>query len=142
MRIFKNCCSNESRHGCGRKIMAGIAIVTLFALGFGLITQALWNWLAPAVFHLGEITYLQAVGLVVLARILFHGGPHCFHGGHHGHHGHHKWSGWKCREDKSEACEEEDWRYYNEWWSSEGREAFRKYSGEKHDADKDAPPAR
>jgi hypothetical protein len=47
----------------------------------------LWNWLTPALFGWKAIGFLQAVGLLVLSRILFGGfRGHCGHGGH-GHHG-------------------------------------------------------
>jgi hypothetical protein len=48
------------------------AFVIIFA---GLIwaVSALWNWLMPAIFGLGTITYWQALGLMVLSWILFRG---------------------------------------------------------------------
>lgn len=36
-------------------------------------TQALWNWLMPALFHLPLITLGQTLGLLLLSRILFGG---------------------------------------------------------------------
>ncbi len=47
---------------------------------FSAIVMLLWNWLAPALFHLPAITLVQALGLLVLSRILFGS----FGGGHHG----------------------------------------------------------
>ena len=46
--------------------------------GFG--TQALWNWLMPALFRLPAITLGQTYGLLLLSRILFGG----FRGGRPG----------------------------------------------------------
>jgi hypothetical protein len=52
--------------------------VVLFVTLFGFIVKWLWNWLLPAIFtgaHL--ITFWQALGLLLLTRILFgswHGG--------------------------------------------------------------------
>jgi hypothetical protein len=40
---------------------------------FGGVVLFLWNWLFPAIFGLPEISYLQAVGLLALARVLFGG---------------------------------------------------------------------
>ncbi len=37
----------------------------------GLAVMLLWNWLLPAVFGLKTITFLQAVGILILAKILF-----------------------------------------------------------------------
>jgi hypothetical protein len=44
-----------------------------FAALFGFAVMALWNWLLPAVAGLPEITFLQALGLLALSRILFGG---------------------------------------------------------------------
>jgi hypothetical protein len=51
----------------------GIAAVALFTFLIGEIVRRLWNWLLPAVFGLPAITFWQAIGLLVLARILFGG---------------------------------------------------------------------
>ena len=40
---------------------------------FGFVTEHLWNWLMPAIFGLKTITFLQALGLVVLSKILLGG---------------------------------------------------------------------
>lgn len=45
----------------------------------------LWNWLMPAVFGLPALTFWQAVGLLVLCRLLV---GNVGFGGHHHHHGH------------------------------------------------------
>ena len=47
--------------------------MALFAWLFGELVMHLWNWLAPALFHLPPITFWQALGLLVLCRILFGG---------------------------------------------------------------------
>lgn len=41
------------------------------ALAFGLVIWLLWNWLVPTIFGLTSITFLQALGLFVLAKLLF-----------------------------------------------------------------------
>ena len=58
---------------------AGIAIV-------GLVVMGLWNWLMPAVFGWAEINFLQAVGLLILSRILFGGLRGPWGGGSHWRH--------------------------------------------------------
>jgi len=49
------------------------------ALLFGLIVMLLWNSILPQVLNVSALTYWQAVGLLVLCRILFgsffRGGP-------------------------------------------------------------------
>jgi hypothetical protein len=44
----------------------------ILALGLiGLLTQTLWNWLVPELFHGPSLTFWQAVGLLALSKILF-----------------------------------------------------------------------
>lgn len=52
--------------------LALLAIALLIAIG-GEIVMLLWNWLAPAVFGWRAITFWQALGILVLCRILFGG---------------------------------------------------------------------
>ncbi len=56
------------------------AVVLLVAI-FGEVVMHLWNWLVPAIFGLHMITFWQALGLLVLCRILFGGFGH--HGNGH-----------------------------------------------------------
>ena len=57
-------------------IFRGLSMMTLAAvvLGlFGYIVMALWNAVLPAATGLHAITFVQALGLLVLSRILFGG---------------------------------------------------------------------
>lgn len=61
----------------------------LFVLmGFAItaVVMYLWNWLMPALFGLSIITFWQALGVLILSKILFggHWGKrgHCCHGGY------------------------------------------------------------
>lgn len=47
--------------------------LALFAWVFGEIVMRLWNWLLPGLFGWHVITFWQALGLLVLCRILFGG---------------------------------------------------------------------
>ena len=51
----------------------GLPFLLIFLAAGGLVLMLLWNALIPAIFGLKAITYLQALGLLVLARILFGG---------------------------------------------------------------------
>jgi len=53
--------------------------------GFGAVVMALWNWLMPAIFGLGAISFWQALGVLILSKLLF--GSFRFGHGKHG--------GWK-----------------------------------------------
>ena len=59
-------------------VLIPVAFITLAVI----ITMGLWNWLMPALFGLGTLTFLQAGGLLLLAKILFG------HKGHRGWHSH------------------------------------------------------
>ena len=54
-----------------------LLFVALAATVFGFVVMWLWNWLMPVIFGLHAITYWQALGLLVLSKILFgfHGRP-------------------------------------------------------------------
>lgn len=54
----------------------GIAGLALFTFLFGSVVRMLWNWLLPPLFGLPAITFWQALGLLLLARILFGFGGH------------------------------------------------------------------
>ena len=56
-------------------IITPLAILgmVIFAFIGGEVVMLLWNWLAPALFGLREVTFWQAIGLLALCRILFGG---------------------------------------------------------------------
>ena len=53
---------------------AALVFVPAFLALFGFGTMWLWNWLMPTIFHLPAISFWQAVGILLLSRILFKGG--------------------------------------------------------------------
>jgi hypothetical protein len=61
------------------KVLKILVLITVAVLVFGFVTMHLWNWLIPSIFGLRAITFAQALGLLVLGKILFGG----FH--KHGH---------------------------------------------------------
>lgn len=50
-----------------------VLFALLFVAVFSFLVMQLWNWLMPAVFGWHAITYWQALGLLVLSKILFGG---------------------------------------------------------------------
>ena len=128
-----------SPDGRGRKVLriigmvfVGVIFAVLFALVFGLLVKWLWNVLMPGLFGMPQITYLQAFGIIVLAKLLF---------GSFGSktHGHNHWTGhsgpfgkWH---DRFHCGEEVPWsrrsrnlrRAYRRYWQEEGKAAFDAY---------------
>jgi hypothetical protein len=52
----------------------GILLIVIAAVAFfGWIVQSLWNWLIPAIVGWRPITFLQAIGILLLCKILFGG---------------------------------------------------------------------
>lgn len=51
----------------------GIAGIVVFSFLGGQVVRLLWNWLLPPLFGWPEVTFWQALGLLVLCRILFGG---------------------------------------------------------------------
>jgi hypothetical protein len=55
-----------------RAVKIGVTAVVAVAV-FGYVVMSLWNWLAPAVFGLRTITFWQALGVLILSKVLFGG---------------------------------------------------------------------
>jgi hypothetical protein len=53
--------------------LAGIGIMAATLAVFGAVVMLLWNGLMPVIFGLDALTYWQALGLLLLARIIFGG---------------------------------------------------------------------
>lgn len=55
-----------------------IPFIILGLTAFSLLTMLLWNALMPVIFHLPQLSFVQAIGILILSKILFggHFGPH------------------------------------------------------------------
>jgi hypothetical protein len=93
---------------------------------FSTIVMLLWNALIPAIFHLTAITFYQALGLLILAKILFGG----FRGGWGGCGG--RWRH-KMQQRWMNMTPEERERFKQEWGRHDG--------GRHHGPHRDYPPA-
>ena len=72
--------------GRARWVVKGAAFLALaiaLIAVLSLVVMSLWNWLVPSLFHGPAVQYWQAVGLLLLSRILFGGLRR--RGGWHGH---------------------------------------------------------
>jgi uncharacterized membrane protein len=68
------------RNRVAKVVMIALFAVPLFLAVFGYGVMWLWNWLMPALFGWHLISFWQALGILVLCKILF-GGFHSRHGG-------------------------------------------------------------
>lgn len=100
-------------------LVMGAAFVALA----GFAVMGLWNWLMPAIFGLGAITWIQALGLFVLAKIFFGGrgggwgrmGGGYGRGGCHGGHGRHEHWRSKFEQRWSQMSDEEKAKMKAKW---------------------------
>ncbi len=100
-----------SKHGWPIRIARGLAIFIVFTLVLSALVMVIWNALIPDLFHGPVLGYWQALGLLVLAHILFRShGPWRHAGGW----GHERWR--KRFEDKLAAMPPEDRERIREEW--------------------------
>jgi hypothetical protein len=71
----------------GLKVLKWTVACVAFVFVFGYVTMTLWNWLIPPIFNGPAINYWQALGLLLLSKILFGG----FGGKHWGDHSSAHW---------------------------------------------------
>lgn len=135
-------------------MVIGVVLAVLFALVFGFVVKWLWAATLTPIFNVSEITYWQAVGIVILARLIFggfgghrnksdrsrreyrEGPPRFFQKMHDRFHG---------MADRTEADDdvidmngdipEKDRQYYQKFWDKEGRNAFERFVSRMRDED-------
>jgi len=136
----------ENQHGyCGRHgpwrffriiglVIGGVVFASVFALVFGWLVMLLWNWLMPNLFGLKAITYWQAFGLLILAKLIFSGfghGPKNHHRAFAAHARHRGMGHWLPREDMDESSDfgymGKNWFMYREYWKERGKKDFEAY---------------
>jgi len=128
--------------------IAGVGVAVLFAFVFGLIVKVLWNWLMPPLFGLAQITFWQAFGIVLLAKLLFGGAGHA-HKDHHERFESRYRDRFKRFIGSDETGEGEahvpgngrKWRHFQQYWREEGRAAFEAFV-RAAEAREEKPPGR
>ncbi|MEA4855701.1 MAG: hypothetical protein AAGU21_16215 [Solidesulfovibrio sp.] len=90
-------------------ILGGLVLAATLALAFGVVVMGLWNALMPDLFGLRPVSYWQAVGLLLLGRILI---------GSLGH------------SHSRRPRETPAWREYDAWWREAGEASFRRHRAE------------
>ncbi len=106
----------------GFKIFFFILLGLVIAFLVGYIVMRLWNWLMPELFGLPEVGYWQAVGILILAKIIFG------FGGGDGPPRKKKTKkprfGNNCSPMRKDFS---DWKHYDEFWKEEGEHAYEAY---------------
>ena len=121
---FKHKMRTKSPATIAALIVLGIGAIIGFAILFGFVIMWLWNWLMPEIFGLMTITYWQAVGLLILAKLMFGG----MGGGSKS-----KKSGKKkynCEDDSKNEFSK--WKMYDKFWEEEGNQAYNAYKDKKN----------
>ncbi|TKD67297.1 hypothetical protein [Flavobacterium sp. ASW18X] len=125
MNNYKEKQLEKSAEHYAKKVFKVIAAIVFGAIVFGLaiyVLMRLWNWLTPELWGWSTLTYWQALGLFVLAKIIFGFGGEGACKPKKGKKNKKKWK-MKCdmRNDFS------DWKLYDEFWTVEGEAAFKRY---------------
>jgi hypothetical protein len=100
-----------------RRVAGFIALAVAGAFIFGGVVMLLWNALLPALFHFPIIGFWQALGLLLLAKILFGG----FRGGGGGPRG--RWKE-KMKQKWENMTPEQREKFQQEWGRRCGRMPF------------------
>jgi len=107
-------------------VIVGAITAAALAFVFGYFIMLLWNWLMPELFGLTTITFWQAFGITLLARLIFGGLGNNGHSKCKSRHDKHKFAkhwGEKCWGKESGK----DWRHFNSYWKEEGEKSFKDY---------------
>ncbi len=111
--------------------IVGLAFAGLFALIFGFLVKWIWNMLMPGLFGLSDITFWQAFGIIILAKLIFGGfGPHRRDHWHRDRRLPHDWAPpWRRfpHEEGTFKNKYQSWKYYRQYWRDEGKTAFEAY---------------
>ena len=111
-------------------VFVGLLFAAAFAIVFAILVKFIWNSMMPAVFDFKEITFWQAFGIIILAKLLF---------GSFGSRHHDRWKKeglytphWRRSQGVSDADvppsrHHRDWKVYTQYWQEEGKAAFKDY---------------
>jgi hypothetical protein len=96
----------------GRRIFFFILLAPVFFAVIGALVMLLWNAILPAVIHVGTINFWQALGILILSKILFSGFRHGYPGRHMHPHSklHHLREKWESMTDEEKAKYKEEWK--------------------------------
>jgi hypothetical protein len=122
-------------------VFIGLGFAALFALVFGFVVKWVWNMLMPELFGLSAITFWQAFGIVILAKLLFGGfSPHRHNRSPKDYRQQYeRHFPWKRFGDNQRSLKTNYriWKYYHRFWQDEGETAFEAYMKRKEGEDQE-----
>lgn len=122
---FKHKMRGKSPAVIAGMIIFGIIAITGLAILLGFVLMWLWNGLMPELFGLPFISYWQAVGLFILAKILLGGcGGRSSSGHHKKHHAD------TCEKEEKKKMDFSKWEHYDKFWEERGEQAYAEYVAE------------
>jgi len=120
---FEKSLERKMKKGVKKAVKVTFFIILGIGIAFlvGYIVMQLWNWLMPELFGLPAVSYWQAVGVLILAKIIFGFGGGDGPGGKK-----------SKRRRGSKRCgpmrkDFSEWKHYDEFWNEEGEKAFQDY---------------
>lgn len=104
------------------KVLFFIVLGLVIAFLVGYVVMRLWNWLMPELFGLPLVGYWQAVGILILAKIIFGFGGGDGPGS----------SSKSKKRPNSKRCgslrrDFSEWKHYDAFWKEEGEQAYKNY---------------
>lgn len=107
-------------------VIVGAITAAALAFVFGYFVMLLWNWLMPELFGLATITFWQAFGIILLARLIFGGFKHSDHSSRKSRHDKKKFA--KYFDNKYlKECSSNHRHHFNDYWREEGEKSFKEY---------------
>lgn len=111
-------------------VLVGLTFAVAFALVFALLVKLIWNSLMPSIFSFKEITYWQAFGIIILAKLLFGGFGSRRHDywrkDRREYFAWHKPTG-RFHDERPPQRYDRNWKPYTQYWHDEGKAAFEAY---------------
>jgi len=124
-------CGGKRPFSIVRKVIAGLVFAILFALVFAILVKLLWNGIMPDIFDVKAISFWQAFGIILLAKLIFGGAGSRYHYYHPRDHRYfYRWirNGYDFGDDKlNKMSHRKKWGYYKQYWRDEGKAAFEAY---------------
>ena len=113
--------------------MIGIMVAVFFAFLFGIPVKILWGFTLSPLFNIPEPTYLQAVCIIILARLIF-GSFGKTHPRDHRYRVydkcHHPFQPRQTENDENgldEKIRSANGRHYQRFWKNDGKQALKEY---------------